>query len=96
MPNVKVLAINQEPEPIWSKTQQRLLDVLECEENRQKSLREICRLAGYHPPVWYQAIQDANFILAIEALGVRVRRNKLFWKSFNMKELPGRLHACFG
>jgi transcriptional regulator with XRE-family HTH domain len=68
---------NQSSEPHWTRTQQRLLQVLQREENRQKSIREICKLAGYTQDVsWYEALRDPNFVEVLEALGVTVQRRK--------------------
>jgi hypothetical protein len=58
--------------PRW---QQRLLEVVQCPENRNKSGAEICRLAGYkkHDP-WRKAIEDERFVAKLEALGVNIKR----------------------
>ncbi len=50
--------------------------MLQQEEHRQKSLHEICQLAGYlATDRWYEAIKDEHFVEALEALGVKVHRN---------------------
>jgi integrase len=61
-----------------SRTQQRLLEVLQQSENRNKSGLQICRLAGYkdHSP-WQRAIQDERFVAAVESLGVTIKRHHL-------------------
>jgi len=58
-----------------SKVQQRLLEVLQREENRHKPITEICRLAGCTYSAWYWALANDQFVRAMEALGVSYRRN---------------------
>ncbi len=57
---------------------QRLLEVLQQEEHRQKPVVEICRLAGYKTTTcWLKALQDERFVAAVEALGVPTKRHHL-------------------
>src|SRR5213078_2864925 len=49
-----------------SKVQQRLLDVLQQEENRHKPITEICRLAGCTYSAWYWAVANDQFVRAME------------------------------
>ena len=58
-----------------SKVQQRLLDVLQQEENRHKPITEICQLAGCTYSAWYWAVANDQFVRAMEALEVTYRRN---------------------
>jgi integrase len=58
-----------------SKVQQRLLEVLQYEENRHKPITEICRLAGCTYSAWYWALANDQFVRAMKALGVIYRRN---------------------
>jgi hypothetical protein len=61
----------------WSQSQQRLLEVLLHEENRKQSPLEVCRLAGYKTRTpWELALKDEQFIVAIEDLGVTIKRYK--------------------
>ena len=55
--------------------QQRLLDVLQQEENRYKPITEICQLAGCTYSAWYWAVANDQFVRAMEALEVTYRRN---------------------
>jgi integrase len=62
----------------WSGPQQRLLEILQQEENRQKPVVEICRLAGYKTTTcWRKALQEERFVVAVEALGVATKRHHL-------------------
>jgi integrase len=58
-----------------SQAQQRLLEVLQQEENRRKPLIEICRLAGCTWSTWRWALTNEHFVRAVETLDVAVRRN---------------------
>lgn len=61
-----------------AEAKQRLLAVLQHEENRQKTLVEICRLAGYKTATcWLKALRDEQFVAEVEALGVATRRHRL-------------------
>ncbi len=74
---IRVLGVKRSPDdlPRW---QQRLLEVAQHPENRNKSGAELCRLAGYkdHCP-WQRAIKDERFVAELEALGVTIRRHHL-------------------
>lgn len=60
-----------------SKGQQRLLAVLQCEENRSKSVKAICELAGYPGTKnWYYALRKEPFARAVEDLGLDIKRQK--------------------
>jgi integrase len=70
-----VLAFKVPPPPHWSEKQRRLLEVLQQEEYRHLLPKEICLRAGYASRgTWYQALEDPAFAAAVEALGVKVRR----------------------
>jgi integrase len=58
-----------------SDVQQRLLEVLQQEEHQQKSIAEICRLAGCTPSAWRWALKDEQFLKMVKALDVTFRRN---------------------
>ena len=61
-----------------AEAKQRLLEVLRQEENRQKPVVEICRLAGYKTATcWLKALRDERFVAAVQALGVPTRRHHL-------------------
>jgi integrase len=51
--------------PRWTTVQQKLLSVLEQPEHRDKSLAEICQLAGYGEWAWERAIKDDHFVRAL-------------------------------
>jgi integrase len=74
---VQTLGIKRFPDdlPLW---RQRLLEVVQHPENRDKSGSEICRLAGYknHHP-WQKAIKDERFVATLKALDVTIRRHHL-------------------
>ena len=77
MRNGKIVALTSAPNPKLSKSHQRLLDVLQNEENRNKPVVEICRLAGYTSTTpWRRAIRNEQFMAAVEPLGVFTRRHK--------------------
>lgn len=66
----------------WNPPQRRLLEVLQVAENRRKSATDICRLAGYANPKHLNiALLDPRFIAAVEALGLKVRREQLETRS---------------
>lgn len=74
----KIATLPRTSPPRLSKGQQRLLAVLQCEENRNKSIGEICRLAGYHgSKAWYQALKKSQFVEAVEDLGIALKRRHL-------------------
>jgi hypothetical protein len=58
--------------------QQQRLSVLQQPENREKSIREICQLAGFASKVpWMNAIKDELFVAKVEALGISIRKPHL-------------------
>lgn len=60
------------------RSQQRLLEVVQPEGNRQKPVVEICQLAGYKTTTcWQKATKDERFVAELEALGVPVKRHHL-------------------
>jgi integrase len=60
------------------RSQQRLLEVVQQEENRQKSVTEICQLAGYQKATnWHKAIKDERFVAELKGLGVPTKRHHL-------------------
>ena len=78
MINVKQETYQPGPEPDarWTPSQQRFLDLLQQEEHRNKTLRQLCVLAECWPIAWYDAIKDPRFVAEVESLGVKVQRNK--------------------
>lgn len=57
------------PEPQWSNTQSKLLDLLQDEENRQISRLELCHKAGFtFASPWYTANRHPEFRAAVKAL----------------------------
>ncbi len=65
------LALVPPAEPGWTTAQRRLLAVLTQEGHRHQTVREICRLAGYHQTkTWYAALRDERFAAAVRVLGV--------------------------
>ena len=77
MRNAKIRILTSTLKQPWSKSQQRLLDVLLREENWKKSPLEICRLAGYKSRTpWEEALKDERFIAEVEDLGVILRQHK--------------------
>lgn len=78
MPHPTTAAPLAPSETPWSKSQQRFLAVLQQEEDRTKSVTEICRLAGYSSRApWYQALEDERFTTVVQALGVATKRHHL-------------------
>ena len=58
-----------------SDVQQRLLGVLQQEQHQQKSIAEVCQLAGCTPSAWRWALKDEQFLKIVEALDVTFCRN---------------------
>jgi integrase len=58
-----------------TEVQQRLLEVLQQEENRRKPVVEIRRLANCTESAWYWALADEHFARALESLNVPIHRN---------------------
>ena len=76
MRNEQIVALTSAPNPKLSKGQLRLLEVLQCEENRSKPVAEICKLAGYTSTTpWNHALRNEQFVAAAEALGIFTRRH---------------------
>ncbi len=79
MQNSKIVAFMSHPHPKWTRSQRRLLDVLEQEENRQKPVVEICKLAGYaevtHGRAWYRALKDEAFAETVKNMGIAIKRH---------------------
>lgn len=74
---IRALGIKRSSDDL-KRWQQRLLEVVQYPENRNKSGAEICRLAGYKDHgTWQRAIKDERFVAALEALGVSIRRQHL-------------------
>ena len=68
-------------EPQWGETHQRLLDVLQVEENRQLSVVNLCCKAGFtHTSAWYRAIEHPQFRATMNVLGVEIERVGLYHK----------------
>lgn len=63
----------------WSQTHQRLLEVVQVEENRELSVVELCRKAKFtHLSAWYRAIKHPQFRANLEALGIQIERLGLY------------------
>lgn len=74
---IRALGINRSPNDL-PRGQQRLLDVVQRPENRNKSGAEMSRLAGYKDPCpWQRAIKDQRFVAELESLGVISRKHHL-------------------
>jgi integrase len=74
---IRALGIKRSSDDL-KRWQQRLLEVVQHPENRNKSGAEICRLAGYKDHgTWQRAIKDERFVAELEALGVTIRRHHL-------------------
>lgn len=58
----------------WTEAEQKILDVLQIAENQRLSVTALCQKAGVCPQIWYKAIKKPQFIVAIEALGVAIKR----------------------
>ncbi len=55
---------------------ERLLTVLQQPENRKKPVTKICQLAGFASTTpWMNAIKDEQFVAAVKALGVPIKRH---------------------
>ena len=72
--------------PPRSKAYQKILDLLQVEENRKLSITELCRKAGFaSKKPWYQALEYPEFRAAVEALGVEINRLGFY---FNDEAVP--------
>src|SRR5581483_11681596 len=58
----------------WTEPQQKLLDLLGKEENRQLTVRTLCQKAGVSRDIWYQAVKDPQFAASVQALGRQISR----------------------
>lgn len=58
----------------WTWGQKRLVEVLQDEENRERSIVEVCRLAGYSNHLWYGALQRPEVLAEIKRLNVQIAR----------------------
>lgn len=70
-----------------TKAQKKFLDILKNDENKNKTYKEICELAGYksHAP-WYTAIKDERFANLLKSIGVTVRLRNEHYPSHNEVE----------
>src|SRR5216117_783640 len=63
-----ILASSETP---WPKLHQRFLAVLSCEEHRTKTVKEICRLAGFAgTQAWYRALKDKRLSFNVSTLSI--------------------------
>ncbi len=62
----------------WTTGQQKILDVLQRQENRHLPVKTLCNKAGVSLHVWYNAVKDPNFATVLESQGVLVKRQ---WES---------------
>lgn len=61
----------------WTLAQQRLLEVLQREENRQLSVHELCRQAGYSDlSRWYESLSSEQFLAVLQDWDVPIARQK--------------------
>ncbi len=75
MHNTKIAPLFAISETPWPKLQQRFLAVLSCEEHRTKTVKEICRLAGFATTeAWYRALQDERFAALVHTFGITKRK----------------------
>src|SRR6266516_1310592 len=64
-------------DPGWSKTQRRLLTVLEQEGHRTKTIKEICQLAGYaSESAWHRALRDERFAAIVHTFDIKRNRKR--------------------
>jgi integrase len=79
MQSSKIVALTPDPRLKWTRSQRRLLEVLQQEENRRKPVIEICKLAGYaettHGRPWYRALKDRTFAEAVKNMGIAIKRH---------------------
>jgi integrase/uncharacterized coiled-coil protein SlyX len=71
---IELSSTSPSPEPAWNIPQQRLLSLLQQKENRQIPLKALLQKADVSEHVWYQSIKDPQFVAAVEALGITVKR----------------------
>lgn len=70
MQTAKVIVLKPAAAPQWTKIQQKFLRVLAVPGNREKSVLDICKLAGYKSfTPWYGALKDEQFAARVEELG---------------------------
>jgi integrase len=71
---VSLLPPSQISQQTWAEAEQKILEVLQVEESRRLSVKALCQKAGVDPWMWYQAIKKPQFVAAVEALGVAIKR----------------------
>ncbi len=77
MHNAKIAPLLATSEPSWSTLQRRFLAVLECEENRTKTIMEICQLAGYASKnAWHRALKDERFAAVVHTFDIKRNRKR--------------------
>jgi site-specific recombinase XerD len=74
--NRGVPSLAHPPQRGWKKYQHRLLTVLQQEEVRHLTIKDLCRYAGVSASAWYKAIKKPPFVEAVEALGVTIKRQQ--------------------
>jgi site-specific recombinase XerD/AraC-like DNA-binding protein len=63
--------------PQWNRSQQKLLDLLQVEANRQLTIAELCEKAGLpNFGYWYRAIEHPQFKATLQSLGIEVERRR--------------------
>ena len=87
MLNAKNVSSNL-PNPQWTRSQQKFLQVLQAEENRQKTPYEICNAAGYATvKTWYDAMKDPAFAATVGNLGLKVQHRVISLKKMHLAAL---------
>jgi integrase len=68
--------VAHDDEHLWTKVQRKILETLQRVENRQMSLKKLCQEAQVSKHAWYDALQDPQFVTAVQALDFPIKRNR--------------------
>jgi hypothetical protein len=69
---------SQRSEGRWTNEQQKILDILQQQENHRLPVKTLCQKAGISMHMCYKAIKDPSFATVLESLSVPVKRQ---WES---------------
>src|SRR5258708_23530447 len=73
---VSLLPSSQISQQTWTEAEQKILDVLQIEENRRLSVTALCQKAGVGSYRWYKALKKPQFVAVVEDLGVAIERHE--------------------
>lgn len=75
--NIAVFPIEKIDTSWMTKAQKKFFEILKIEENRNKSYKELLKLAGYkHDSSWHNSINDERYASLLLSMGVQIRQRK--------------------